>query len=858
MSAHASPNRRAWARFKRNRLGYWSLWIFAAMLALSACAELLSNERPIIARFDGELFFPFVHNQPETRFGGDFHTPTEWTDPLIQAAFAKPGNWMLRAPNHHSANSTEYFEKGAFPKAPNDDHWLGTDQVGRDIVARLLYGFRVSILFAFALTAIGVAIGLAMGAVQGFFAGRIDLTLQRLIEIWSSIPELYLLIIFASIFEPSIGLLLILLSLFGWVGLSDYTRAEFLRNRSLEFVKAPRAAELADAGDHVPAVPHGRGDPEPGRARLPGAGRAVVRAVARRSGQAGQGQPRRVVDHRADLRTARRHDAAAELHRRRAPRRVRHAQVMSMRDSPLLSVERLSVRFGESRVVNDVSFAIAPGEKFALVGESGSGKSITALSILRLVDAATTSGAIRFDGADLVQKSEREMRGLRGRDIAMIFQEPMTALNPLYTIGNQIGEVLELHEALRPNAARARAIELLERTGIPEPERRIDAFPHQLSGGQRQRAMIAMALACKPRLLICDEPTTALDVTIQAQILALLDELQAEMGMALLFITHDLNLVRRFTHRVGVMERGVLVETGATESVFANPQHAYTKKLLGSRPQRVVQPVADDAPVLVAGEEVGVTFTIPTGWFGKLKFEAVRRATLQLRRGETLGIVGESGSGKTTLGMALLALQPISGGSVELAGTRIDNADRGALRAMRKRMQVVFQDPFASLSPRMTVGQIVGEGLALHRPELTAAEREQAVLAMLAEVGLSAAHGVADVLQRYPHEFSGGQRQRIAIARAVVLRPEVLVLDEPTSALDVSVQQQVLALLADLQRRYGMSYVFISHDLAVVRAMSHRVMVMQNGNVIEAGEALALFDAPREPYTKALLAAAKL
>ncbi|HKW84150.1 MAG TPA: ABC transporter ATP-binding protein [Burkholderiaceae bacterium] len=526
--------------------------------------------------------------------------------------------------------------------------------------------------------------------------------------------------------------------------------------------------------------------------------------------------------------------------------------------TPLLAVEHLIVRFGASTVVDDVSFAIAPAEKFALVGESGSGKSITALSVLRLVDSAVTSGAIRFNGEDLTRKSEREMRGIRGADIAMIFQEPMTALNPLYTVGNQIGEVLELHEGMRKNAARARAIELLARTGIPEPERRIDAYPHQLSGGQRQRAMIAMALACKPKLLICDEPTTALDVTIQAQILALLDELQAEMHMALLFITHDLNLVRRFTHRVGVMERGKLVEMGATAAVFARPEHPYTKKLLASRPQRVVQPLAADAPTLVEGRGVGVTFTSSGGWFAKRRFEAVRNATLALKRGETLGIVGESGSGKTTLGMALLALQPVSAGEVGFAGERIDNADRGTLRAMRKRMQVVFQDPFASLSPRMTIGQIVGEGLALHRPELSPAEREAMVLAMLDEVGLSERHGVADVLQRYPHEFSGGQRQRIAIARAVVLRPEVLVLDEPTSALDVSVQQQVLKLLAELQRHYGMSYVFISHDLAVVRAMSHRVMVMKDGDVIEEGESQALFESPREKYTQALLAAAHL
>jgi microcin C transport system ATP-binding protein len=529
-----------------------------------------------------------------------------------------------------------------------------------------------------------------------------------------------------------------------------------------------------------------------------------------------------------------------------------------MSGTALLEIDRLNVRFGASSVVDDISFSVAAGEKFALVGESGSGKTITALSVLRLVDGAASSGSIRFAGEDLMQKSETQMRALRGARIGMIFQEPMTALNPLYTVGNQIGEVLELHEAMLPNVARARAIELLARSGIPEPERRVDSYPHQLSGGQRQRAMIAMALACKPQLLICDEPTTALDVTIQAEILSLLDELQAEMGMALLFITHDLNLVRRFTHRVGVMERGKLVELGTTAAVFAKPTHDYTKKLLASRPQRLVQPPDDAAPVLVQARDVGVSFALRRGWFGKRQFQAVRNASFELRRGQTLGIVGESGSGKTTLGMALLALEGLAAGSVEFDGQRIDNADGATLRTMRRRMQVVFQDPFASLSPRMTVGRIVGEGLALHRPDLSDAQRELLVAEMLDEVGLSERHGVAGVLQRYPHEFSGGQRQRIAIARAVVLRPEVLVLDEPTSSLDVSVQQQVLRLLVELQTRHLLSYIFISHDLAVVRAMSHRVLVMKDGAIVEAGEAQALFASPSQTYTRQLLAAAHL
>jgi microcin C transport system ATP-binding protein len=528
---------------------------------------------------------------------------------------------------------------------------------------------------------------------------------------------------------------------------------------------------------------------------------------------------------------------------------------------PLLSVENLSVRFGEHRVVDGVSFSVAPGERLALVGESGSGKSITALSLLRLVDAAHTEGAIHFDGQDLCTLSERQMRGLRGRDIAMIFQEPMTALNPLYTVGNQIIEVLELHEGLRQNAARARAIELLARTGIAEPERRVDAYPHELSGGQRQRAMIAMALACKPRLLIADEPTTALDVTVQAQILALLTELQREFGMALLLITHDLNLVRRHSDRIAVMERGRLVEQGATDAVFAHPQHPYTQRLLASRPHQLVEIAPVSSTTVLRGQDVRVDFAIAAGWWKKRVFTAVNDVSLSVPRGQTLGIVGESGSGKTTLGLALLALQPLAGGAIELTleggiTRRIDTAQGTDLRAMRRRMQVVFQDPFASLSPRMTVGQIVGEGLALHHPELSAAQRTERVLATLAEVGLAAEGTLVDLLGRYPHEFSGGQRQRIAIARALVLQPALLVLDEPTSALDVSVQQQVLQLLARLQREHGLSYVFISHDLAVVRAMSHQMLVMKDGAVVERGSTDTVFRAPQHPYTQTLLAAA--
>jgi len=390
---------------------------------------------------------------------------------------------------------------------------------------------------------------------------------------------------------------------------------------------------------------------------------------------------------------------------------------------PLLSIEHLCVDFGATRVVDDVSLSIAPGEKFGLVGESGSGKSVTALSVLRLLDTATYRGTIRFGTEELLSKSESWMRGLRGRQIAMIFQEPMTALNPLHTVGRQIGEVLELHEAMRPRAARAKTIELLHRTGIPQPGRRVDAFPHQLSGGQRQRAMIAMALACRPKLLIADEPTTALDVVIQAQILELLDELQREDGMAILFITHDLGLVRRFTGRVGVMERGRLVESGATKEVFDAPQNAYTRRLVNSRAERSVRPVKSGAGTVISARDVGVEFSRSEGWFRHTRLAAVRSVTFDLRAGETVGIVGESGSGKTTLGMALLALQPITKGQIFVHERPLEGAPRAALRGMRRRVQVVFQDPFASLNPRLTVGQILDEGLAWHMPELSEPQR---------------------------------------------------------------------------------------------------------------------------------------
>jgi microcin C transport system ATP-binding protein len=528
--------------------------------------------------------------------------------------------------------------------------------------------------------------------------------------------------------------------------------------------------------------------------------------------------------------------------------------------TPLLALKDLSVSFGEHRVVNKVNLHINAGERLALVGESGSGKTVTALSILRLLPHTRLQGSIVFQGQDLLQKSDADIRRIRGADIAVIFQEPMSALNPLYTIGNQIVETLVLHEGLPQAAARKKTIELLARTGLREPERRIDTYPHQLSGGQLQRAAIAMALACRPRLLIADEPTTALDTTIRARIIKLLLDLQQESarsdgrGMAILLITHDLHLVRRFAQRVAVMEQGNLVETAATEALFLRPRHPYTIKLVNSIPTRQVDPVTAGSQPLLETTALRVEYSRKrSGWrgiFRRERFVALADTDVSLRSGETIGVVGESGSGKSTLAQAILGLIPVHSGEVRFEGISSDQRTARDKRAMRARLQVVFQDPFSSLSPRQTVQQIVGEGLALHFPELSKSAGKSRVVEVLREVGLP-----ATALHRYPHEFSGGQRQRIAIARAVILRPRVLVLDEPTSSLDVSIQNQVLKLLADLQEKYGISYLLISHDLAVVNALAHRVYVMKEGEVVETGDAEALIANPQHAYTRQLVQA---
>jgi microcin C transport system ATP-binding protein len=526
----------------------------------------------------------------------------------------------------------------------------------------------------------------------------------------------------------------------------------------------------------------------------------------------------------------------------------------------LLTVKDLGITFGhgekQTSVVRGANFSIAKGETLALVGESGSGKSVTALSLLQLLPYPhawhTPGSSIQFDGQELVGAPEAAMQKVRGNRVGMIFQEPMTSLNPLHTIGRQVGEVLLLHKRMKPEQARIRVLELLRLVAIPEPEKRLNAYPHELSGGQRQRVMIAMALANDPALLIADEPTTALDVTIQAQILTLLKDLQQRLGMALLLITHDLGIVRKVADYVCVMQQGEIVEQAPVADLFAAPKHSYTQMLLAAEPKGEALTVISDAPEILRVDDLKVHFPIRSGLFNRTTdtIRAVDGVSLTLRAGETLGVVGESGSGKTTLGLALLRLIKAQG-TVVFMGQSVMSLPKNELRALRRSMQIVFQDPYGSLSPRMSAGDIVAEGLDINKICKTPQERDDRIIAALHEVGLD-----PETRHRYPHEFSGGQRQRIAIARAIILKPKFVVLDEPTSALDMSVQAQIVDLLRGLQQKHGLAFLFISHDLRVVRALAHRVIVMRHGKMVEEGAAQDLFAHPRDPYTKALLAAA--
>ena len=900
------------ANFRANRRGWWSLWLFLVLMTMSLFAEVIANDRPLYVRYDGRSWFPFLVEYPETDFGGFFATEADYTDPAVQKLIVEKDGWMIWPPIPYSYDTIARDLPTPAPSPPTWQNWLGTDDQARDVTARLIYGFRLSVLFGLILTLLSSVVGIAAGAVQGYFGGLVDLLLQRVIEIWSGLPTLYLLIILASVVTPGFWWLLILMLLFSWMTLVGVVRAEFLRARNFDYVRAARALGVADlriiwrhvlpnamvaALTFLPFVTSGAvvtltaldflgfglppGSPALGELLKQGKdnlqapwlgltgfvtialmlsllvfiGEAVrdafdprkafksLEPAAKDAPSARPLDAKAAVAATAPAAASTRADAAADASTGRA----------------LLEIRDLRVRFGAGArafdAVRGVSLSVHRGETVALVGESGSGKSVTALSILQLLPyplASHPSGSITYQGTQLMGASPSTLRGIRGDRIAMIFQEPINSLNPLHTIERQISESVLLHKAVSDAEARTRTLELLRLVGIRDAEKRLGAYPHELSGGQRQRVMIAMALANDPDLLIADEPTTAVDVTIQAQLLELLEDLQRRLGMAILFITHDLGIVRRISDRVCVMQHGEIVEQGATADVFAAPRHPYTRELLAAEPKGEPAPVATSAPVVVRCDDLKVHYPIKAGLLRRTVdvVRAVDGITLALHEGETLGVVGESGSGKSTLGMALLRLIS-SKGEIAFRGRDIQDVRTKALRPLRREMQIVFQDPYGSLSPRLSVGQILEEGLLVHGLGGNAAEREARIVAALEEVDLD-----PETRHRYPHEFSGGQRQRIAIARAMVLEPSFVVLDEPTSALDVSVQAQIVELLRALQEKRRVAYLFISHDLRVVRAMSHHVLVLKDGLVVEQGPAEQIFAAPREDYTRALTAAA--
>ena len=880
--------RRRLATFRQNRRGWYSLWLILALIVMSLGAELIANDRPLLVSHDGELYAPIFQDVPETTFGGFLPTDTDYRDPFIRAEIEKNG-WILWPPIPYSFDTVIHDLPTPAPSPPTAQNWLGTDDQARDVAARLIYGFRVSIFFGLTLTILSSIIGVAAGAVQGYFGGWVDLIFQRLIEIWSGMPTLYLLIILASVVTPTVGWLLGLMLLFSWMTLVGVVRAEVLRTRNFDYVRAARALGMSHARilqRHVlpnamvatltflPFITSGAvvtltaldflgfGLP-PGSASLgellrqgkdnlqaPWLGFAGFLSIATMLtllvfvGEAVRDafDPRKTATGESQ--------AVAAIGEQRG--------VAASVAEPVLRVEDLAIHFaGTERTVEAVagiSLGIRRGEVVALVGESGSGKSVSALSILGLLPPAAEvpRGTIRFGDLDLLKADAAQRESIRGGRIAMIFQEPMTSLNPLHTIRRQIVEAIETHQTIGRTAATQRADSLLARVGLGDLAERGDPWPHQLSGGQRQRVMIAMALANDPDVLIADEPTTAVDVTIQAELLELLDGLRRERGMAILFITHDLNVVRRIADRVCVMNAGRIVETGPTASVLGTPQHAYTRHLIASEPEGSPQRLPGDTTPLVTARDLRVWYPVRRGVLQRTvdHVRAVDGVSLDIHAGETLGIVGESGSGKSTLGQRLLGLVP-GQGAIEFDGHPARAGSREDRKRFCREAQIVFQDPWSSLSPRLSVEQIIGEGLDVHALVADAGEREARIIEALEEVDLP-----AEIRHRYPHEFSGGQRQRIAIARAMVLRPRLVVLDEPTSALDVSVQAQVTDLLRRLQQRHGTSYLFISHDLRVVRAMSHRVAVMQAGRVVEEAATEELFAAPQSPFTRELIAAA--
>lgn len=832
--------RRRWMLFKQNKRAFWALWVFLFIFVASLFAEVIANDKPLIVKYKGNFYFPILTAYTDTFFGGDLPTEADYKDPFTVAQINQNG-WMIMPPVAFSYDTIQYELTEPAPAPPSRQNWLGTDDLARDLLARLIYGIRTSLLFGLILTFFSSLIGILFGSVQGYFAGKVDLIFQRVLEIWGSLPQLFILIIVSSLLLPSFGTLLVVLLLFSWTSLVGVVRAEFLRVRNFDYVKAAKALGVSDkrimlrhilpnalvsALTFIPFILSGAvvaltaldflgfGLPpgEPSLGELVRQGKenlnapwiglsafVVLSVLLSCLIFVGEGI-RDAFDPRKEIR----HHEKATI-----------TPLASVPSKQVLSVQNLSISFAGKEVVHGVSFQIEKGQTVALVGSSGSGKSVTALSILGILQNASVKGSIQLNGQELVGLSEREMRSIRGRKIGLVFQEPMTSLNPLHRVGNQVKEVLQIHFK---KASNREVVRLFHLVGLKNAARKIKAFPHELSGGERQRVMIAMALAGQPDLLIADEPTTALDVTIQKQILDLLKDLQKRLQLSILFISHDRAVVHYIADTVYEMKNGFL--------------SSGQKRLPPLAKRGLPKPLGK--PVLTA-KEVCVSYG---------SFKALWPLSLTLYEGRTLGVVGESGSGKTTLANALLGLIKYEG-SVSLIGE--DS------RAFRAKVQVVFQDPFSSLNPRMSVEQIIQEGLFVHAPKMSASARQAAVQEILTEVGLP-----PEIKDRYPHELSGGERQRVAISRALILKPKVLILDEPTSALDVENRIKILALLKKLQAKYQLSYLFISHDMYVVNEISDDLLVLRQGKVVETGPLAQVFMQPKEAYTQELIQSAFL
>ena len=897
-------------RFRAHRRGFWSLVLFGVLFVFSLFAEVWCNDRPLLVRYKGETYTPFLVAYPETTFGGFLPTETDYTDPEIIALIEEAG-WILRAPVPYRYDTIDYDLPVPAPAPPSRRHWLGTDDQARDIVARLVYGARISILFGFAVTFVSAIIGILIGALQGFHGGRLDLIGQRIIEVWGGVPQLYILIILSSIFEPNFWWLLMILLLFSWIGFTGLVRAEVLRARNFTYVRAARALGLPSwrlllrhvlpnamvatltllpftlagsvtiltsldfLGVGLPPgsaslgelLLQGRNNLESPWIVLTGFfSLATLLTLLIFVGEAVRDvfDPLRLFNLGGGevAEDSFNGETSTETSTEDSSLEKPVVAQSEAGESPLLEFQNLSLSYQADgkgvQALDSVSLGLRDGETLAVVGESGSGKSSLALAVARLLPHGaqfTSESKVLWQGEDLLALSEDGLRKKRGTELAMIFQETADSLNPLHRIIRQVEDAL-VQGGFKggADARREEALKLLREVALPEPEKRILAFPHELSGGQRQRVMIAMALAGKPRLLIADEPTTALDVTIQAEILALLRRLKAEHGMAMLLVTHDFGVVRAMADRVAVLRRGQLVEHGTVGEVLESPQHPYTRHLVESRPPQSGA-VRAESPEILQARGLSVRFPIVGGVLRRKRGEvvALRDASFRLREGCTLAVVGESGSGKSSLAYALLRLVQARG-QVALNGRDLSGLTPAAFRPLRREIQIVFQDPWTSLSPRMTAGQIVGEGLALHEPQLSPQERTRRVAEALAACDLSP-DAIPNLLDRWPHSFSGGQRQRIAIARALVLNPKVLILDEPTSALDRSVTMRILALLTRLQKERNLSYLFISHDLATVRSLAHEVLVLEKGEIVEQGLCEEVFASPQHPYTQRLLSA---